>query len=159
MVAVEIVRAWGHGNITATHRSTVEITKRADLSLRGDCIVGVRADKSVADLNSDFKAIVRREGSILVIIIKASGYEDIILAEGSSKLLLDDDEKIIIRKSSYVDRATLCVRANKSAADLDRRLVESLRNPATIATITLIALEKNELLNKNQASDHDLKGL
>ena len=35
---------YGHENITAKHKTTLEFTKDKDLSLKGDCIVGVNAD-------------------------------------------------------------------------------------------------------------------
>ena len=34
---------YGHENITARHKTTLEFTKDEDLSLKGDCIVGVKA--------------------------------------------------------------------------------------------------------------------
>ncbi|MEM1919356.1 MAG: DUF371 domain-containing protein [Desulfurococcaceae archaeon] len=154
MVIVEKVKAWGHQNIRATHRTTIEITKDAELTPRGDCIIGVKADKSVNDLSVEFKNKLRREGSILIIEIKVSNLMDYVLAEGSPKLSLDDDNKLIIRKSTYIDRATLCIRANKSAADIDRNLIEKLKNPSTVVTLTLIVLEKHELL-KFIRENHD----
>ncbi|HIP58595.1 MAG TPA: DUF371 domain-containing protein, partial [Archaeoglobus profundus] len=36
----EVITAWGHPNITAKHRTTLEITKDEELSIRGDCIIG-----------------------------------------------------------------------------------------------------------------------
>ena len=36
--------AYGHKNILATHKTTIEFTKDKELSLKGNCIVGVRAD-------------------------------------------------------------------------------------------------------------------
>ena len=37
-------KAYGHPNITAKHKTTLEFTKDKELSLRGDCIVGVKSD-------------------------------------------------------------------------------------------------------------------
>ncbi|MEM4523515.1 MAG: DUF371 domain-containing protein, partial [Archaeoglobaceae archaeon] len=44
------VRAFGHPNITAKHPSTVEVTKDPEISKRADCVIGVKADKSISDL-------------------------------------------------------------------------------------------------------------
>ena len=36
--------AYGHPNILGTHKTTFEFTKDNELTLNGDCIVGVKAD-------------------------------------------------------------------------------------------------------------------
>ena len=36
--------AYGHPNILATHKTTLEFTKDKEVSLKGDCIVAVKAD-------------------------------------------------------------------------------------------------------------------
>jgi Uncharacterized protein conserved in archaea len=40
---------------------------------------------------------------------------------------LSSDEKLIIRRSEYVDDATLMIRASKAAAGLSRELVDRLK--------------------------------
>ena len=39
-------KAYGHENIRATHNRTIEFTKHKELSVRGDCIIGVNSDFS-----------------------------------------------------------------------------------------------------------------
>ncbi|RLF17024.1 MAG: DUF371 domain-containing protein, partial [Thermoprotei archaeon] len=39
MEIVEEIIAWGHPNIRALHRSTMEITKEPYVTPRGDCII------------------------------------------------------------------------------------------------------------------------
>ncbi|HIP75502.1 MAG TPA: DUF371 domain-containing protein, partial [Thermococcus paralvinellae] len=41
----EIIHCYGHENIKATHKSTLEITKEDFLTPRGDCIICIKADK------------------------------------------------------------------------------------------------------------------
>lgn len=41
------VRFMGHRNITAKHRTTLEITKDEEITRKADCIIGVRADKAI----------------------------------------------------------------------------------------------------------------
>ncbi len=43
--------AWGHENITANHKRTLEFTKDNELSLEGDCILGVSANFSIYPVN------------------------------------------------------------------------------------------------------------
>lgn len=45
-----VIKARGHPNIKATHRTTIEVTKDNYLTGRGDCILGIDADKSLKDM-------------------------------------------------------------------------------------------------------------
>ncbi len=126
MLAYDIVRARGHSNIRALHRTTLEITKDEYVTPRGDCIIACKADKSVADLSSQVKNLLRQPDSFVILVIRAGEVQDMVLCEGSPSLRLTDARKIVVRKSTYVDDATLCIRANKAAADLDRRLVSAI---------------------------------
>lgn len=152
MVVFEELEARGHPNIRASHRTTLEITKETDLTPRGDCIIGVRASKSVADLSREFKEALRNPRSILVAELIVGDVRDIVVAQGSSLLLLENRQKMILRRSDYVDDATLAVRANKAARDLRRDLVDLLRDPETTLWIKLIVLRIDELEQINSGS-------
>jgi len=152
MVCYEVVRARGHENIRATHRTTLEITREDHLSTRGDCIIGVSADKGVSDLSVGFKKCLKASDTILVIVFEARGFRDCVLAEGHPDLILTDKNKLIIRKSTYIDPATLCVRANKAAFDLKRELIHVLRDPNTTLLMHLYALRLNEITSVNAHS-------
>lgn len=145
MVVFEEITAYGHVNIRAMHRTTFEITKEAQVTPRGDCIIGVRADKSARELSKDFKEALKNDDSILIIVLEVNGLKDIVLAQGSSKLILEDDKKIIVRRSSYIEPATLGITANKAARDIDRRVIELLKNPETIIKIKLLVFRLSEI--------------
>ena len=36
--------AYGHENVKATHKNTIEFTKEKELTPQGDCILGVNSD-------------------------------------------------------------------------------------------------------------------
>lgn len=133
----EIIFAYGHRNIQATHKSTLEITKEAELSKKGDCIIAVSADKALADLSLEFKENLRRENAKLTVLIEAGGIADTVQAFGSSKLILAHLTDMVIRRSSYICSRTLAIKADKAACDLSRTLVEKLKNPREKARITL----------------------
>jgi len=133
----EIIAAYGHGNVKATHKSTFEITKEKELSVRGDCIVAVSADKGLHDLKSEFKELLRRENARLTIFIDAGGVTDTVKAFGSPRLILSHPTDIVVRKSDFICHRTLAVRADKAACDLSRVLVEKLKNPEQVVKITL----------------------
>jgi uncharacterized protein len=134
----EHIMAFGHENIQAIHPSTLMFTKEKHLSNTGDCIVGVAADKAGTDLNQKFKDTLRKPNAKLTIIIEAGGLTDQIIAFGSSKLTLTNQNDLVIRKSDYVSDRTLAIHADKSSNDLQRALVEKLKNPKQKINITLI---------------------
>jgi len=143
---MEEIHARGHVNIKATHKTTMEITRDRDLTLRGDCIIGVDADKSAVDLDRDFKEAIKRDDTILIILLKTPSTQDIVLAMGSRNLILSDERRVIIRKSNYIEAATIGVKANKSAGDLNRDLVNELKNPDIELVVKLYALPLKTLL-------------
>jgi hypothetical protein len=134
----ENIVAFGHENIQAIHPSTLMFTREKQLSKTGDCVVGVAADKAVADLNQEVKEKLKRPNAKLTIIIEAEGLIEQIDALGSPKLILTHPTDMVIRKSSYICDRTLAIRADKSANDLPRELVEKLKNPRQKINITLV---------------------
>ena len=133
----ENIVASGHENILAIHPSTLMFTREKHLSKTGDCVVGVAADKALADLNPAFKDALRKPDAKLTIIIETDGLTEQINASGSPKLILTHPTDIVIRKSDYICNRTLAIRADKSANDLPRELVEKLNNPKQKVNITL----------------------
>lgn len=127
----------GHENVKATHKSTLEITKENFLTPRGDCIICISANKALRDLSKDIKDALK-QGKRIRIIIRVEELVDEIIAWGDPRLILDSDVSIVIRKSRYIDGRTLAIRANKAAKDIDRRIIERLKNPNAVAIIELI---------------------
>lgn len=132
VMLVEEIVAWGHENVRATHRTTLEITKESHLTPRGDCIVGVRADKSIADIDERIKERLR-EGAMaeVELVLPDYGLKEVVVGYGSPKMTFSHPTDIVIRKSEFVCDRTLLIRANRSAIDLDREMVELLKDPKT----------------------------
>jgi hypothetical protein len=133
----EIIYAWGHENILATHPTTLEFTKDSDLSKKGNCIIAVLADKAIDDLDAKFKKHMRKDNVRIAVSIEASKISDDLTAFGCSKLVLNHPTDAVIRKSSYICDRTLAIKADKAACDLSRRLVKELKNPRQQVKITL----------------------
>jgi hypothetical protein len=112
-------------------------TKDIHVSKKGDCIVAVAADKSVADLSVQFKGELRKPNAKLTIIIEAGDFIEEIKAHGSPKLCLCHPTDIVIRKSDYICNRTLAICADKSSIDLPREFVEKLQDPKQKVLITL----------------------
>jgi hypothetical protein len=129
MEVSETILARGHSNILATHGTTFEITKESELSKRGDCIIAVAADKALTDLSLKFKESVHRENAKITVSIEAGNTTETINAFGDPQLILTHPTDIVVRKSNYICNRTLAIKADKSAADFQRKLVEKLRIP------------------------------
>ena len=98
----EVILARGHENISATHQTTIEITKEARLSQSGDCIIAVSADKALGDLSSEFKKNLLKDHAHITISVEAGGVFETLSAHGSSRLSLTHPTDIFVMKSSYV---------------------------------------------------------
>lgn len=129
MQITESISAFGHRNIKATHKTTLEITKEKKLSIKGDCIVAVSANKSFPDLKPEFKESLRKENAMLTILIDAGGIFDVVKAFGNPRLILSHPTDMVVRKSEYICGRTLAVNADKAAHDLSRTLVGKLQSP------------------------------
>ena len=133
----EIIFGYGHENIRATHKTTLEFTKDKHLTRNGDCIIAVAADKGLADLSREFKENLRKPNAKLTILIEAGGITEQIQAYSSQQLILTHPTDAVIRKSNYHCARTLAIHANKAAADLSRELAKKLINPKEKVKITL----------------------
>jgi hypothetical protein len=133
----EVILGYGHENIQATHKTTLEFTKDKHLSKKGDCVVTVATDKALADLSDEFKEKLRKTHAKLTIIIEAGELIEQVNAHGSPQLILALPTDAVIRKSDYICNRTLAIYADKAAQDLSRDFVEKLRNPKQKVIITL----------------------
>ena len=125
-----VIVAKGHPGITARHRTTFMVTKDREVGPMGDCIIAVDADKAGPDLSPELKQAIRA-GRELVITLKAEGMVEKVHAFGHPSLTLNHPTDLVIRKSKFICGRTLAIGADKAAADLQRKFVAALRNPAT----------------------------
>jgi hypothetical protein len=137
MKVVEELTAYGHRNIQGTHETTLEITKAEHVTLKGNCIVAVRASKAISDFISSFKDLLRKPASKVTLIIEINGLRDEVQGFGDPRLRLNSREDIVCRRSNFACGRTLMVKANKAAKDVHRRVIEELRNPTSKASITI----------------------
>jgi len=127
-VESEVIVAKGHRNVLSEHRNTLEFTKEHELSLRGDCIVAVSADKGCLELSEGFKNALKDDGFVLEITIECGGLKETVVARGSKKLILTHPTDLVVRRSDFICPRTLAVGADKAACDLDRKLVSEIKS-------------------------------
>jgi hypothetical protein len=125
------VEFYGHPMVRSMHPTTIEVTKDAHLTPRGDCIIGVRADKGLSELSSDVREAIVRKESRLLITVEVLQYTFLLKATGGPELTLESPSEMVIRKSTWISPRTLALNADAAARDIPRAIVESLRNPAT----------------------------
>lgn len=137
MKITEIIDAYGHENIRATHKTTLEVTKESTLTKRGDCVIAVGATKGAKDLSSEFKEAMKRQDAQITITIEANGIREVVKARGSPQLLFTHLTDMVVRKSNYICGRTIAIKANKAARDISRKLIEKIQNPDQKIKITL----------------------
>lgn len=123
----ELVRFHGHPEVRATHRNTIEFTRNDLLTPRGDCIVGVRAERALAGLSEEFKQALRATVRI-TFIIEIDGASFSFRAMGDPRLKLASPTDMVIRKSDYICERTLAIKSEAAAIDIPRAMITLLRN-------------------------------
>ena len=127
----------GHENIRSNHQRTLEITKESHLTPRGDCIIGVNAKSSCADLPEELKNKLKNPDSRVNFSIKVGDEEFVMEGKGHPDLILSHTEDIVIRKSDFVCPRTLAIKCDKASDLLPRSMVKLLQDPNTIGTFTI----------------------
>ncbi len=128
---------YGHENVLSTHPTTLEFTKDDSLTPKGDCILGVCATKGLSEFSDEFKKKIKDEKVKVIVDIEACGVKDVVSGFGYPDITLSDAKDIVIRKSGFVCGRTLCVHADKAAADVDKRIVEHLKKAGSKAKVTI----------------------
>jgi hypothetical protein len=128
----------GHENIRSSHKKTIEITKESELTLQGDCIIGVNASSSCFDLPTPLKEKLQDQKSNVQFSIKVEDHEFIVEGRGHEDLTLTDTKDIVIRKSNFISSRTLAVKCDKASDLLPREMIKLLQDPKTKGTFTII---------------------
>ncbi|MFP3143877.1 MAG: DUF371 domain-containing protein [Caldisphaera sp.] len=126
-----VFKAYGHENVRATHKSTIEITKDNFLTTRGDCIIGIKSEVSAKDFPEWLAKDIKNNNKILVVFC-TNNHCDSLIGYGDKSIMLSHENKIIFRKSNYIEPATVLIKSNKAAIDLNRKLVDDLRRSEEI---------------------------
>ncbi len=127
MVQDEVI-FYGHPNVQSLHAKTIEITKEEHMTLRGDCIIGVRADKACAGLDEALKHKLRSNSAIVRIEVIVGTESFLITGVGDERLNLLSPHDIVIRKTNFVCPRTMSVRCDKASLELPRKMVKMLQD-------------------------------
>ncbi len=96
------------------------------------------SNKGTGQLSEAFKKLAKKENSTITMVVKIDKQTETIRGHGNPRLTFTHPHDLVVRKSSYYSDRTIMIKADKAAIDLDRKLVEMLRNPENEVEIILI---------------------
>ena len=114
--------AFGHRNILAKHKTTLEFTKDSEISKRADCIIGVNSDFDIIDLK---KFVFGKRGVRIIIYANNEKFEVNAFLNES----FNDEREIVVRKTGFVSERTLGINADRAASDVPEKMAKLLQNP------------------------------
>jgi uncharacterized protein len=129
----------GHHNVLSYHKKSIEITRENEISLRGDCIIGVGSNKGCGNLDQRLRDALRKNGTRVNIEIIVDNMSFVISGRGDSELTASDTKDIVIRKSNFCCPRTVSVFCDKAASDIPGGMVRELRNPAAKGLLRITA--------------------
>ena len=119
----------GHKNILSLHKKTIEITKDCNLTVNGDCIVGINSSFACIDLPEKFKKKIQNPNTEIKFSILSDEHSFIIHGMGSEKLTLKHPNDIVLRKSAFTCSRTIAIKCDKASDDIPRKMVKKLQDP------------------------------
>lgn len=127
----------GHKNIRSNHQKTIEITKESHLTPQGDCIVGVNATSSCADLPQELRQKLKNPNAKVIFSINVGDEEFVVIGKGHPDLILTHEDDIVIRKSDFICPRTLAIKCDKASDLVPRSMISLLQNPSTKGFFTI----------------------
>ena len=124
--------ARGHGNITGTHKTTLEFTKDSHVTTKGDCIVGVNAMFDAEQL----KKFLCKKIVLIRIAIKGE-CEECETVTAVPNPAFSDENEMVIRTTGFISTRTFATRADKASINLSRKIIELLKQEKTL-NITIL---------------------
>ncbi|HJN56577.1 MAG: DUF371 domain-containing protein [Candidatus Woesearchaeota archaeon] len=126
---------YGHENVISRHKTTLEFTKGKNLTLNGDCIVGVNADFDLHSIKKFIASATNNKKIKITIKNNEKGLKEEINAELNPNF--DSDSEMVIRKSDFISNRTFAINADKSAFELNNKLIEFLKGKENKVVVTL----------------------
>lgn len=137
----QTITAYGHENVVGNHPTTIEITKDCELSITGDCIIGIGASGACADILPEIRDLIQSSKKVHV-ILSIGAIQDVVTGWGDPGLTLTHERDIVIRKSNFKCSRTLMINADKAACDLNPELLKRMENPHTKLNFTIEVAEE-----------------
>lgn len=126
MVQDEII-FYGHHNVLCNHKRTIEVTKDNYLTMKGDCIIGINANKGCYDLNEKLKRNLKKNETFIKfeIVVESENYE--FHGYGNDKLTLLNKHELVLRKTEFTCNRTAAIKCNGASSDVPPDMVRLLQ--------------------------------
>lgn len=122
------VTFYGHPNVRSLHSKSIEITKDGYLTPKGDCIIGIKANKACTDLEESIRRGLKSSSAIVKIEVIVGDKSFIIKGRGDERLTMLNPHDIVIRRTNFVCPRTMSVLCDKASSDMPRELVRLLQH-------------------------------
>ena len=132
-------KAYGHENITARHKTTLEFIKDGDLSLKGDCIVGVRAYFDLKGIKKFINNLKDNQVAIIIKTIPVNKNQKTILEKIKAEINPDfnSNDELVIRKTDFISERTFAIKADKAAFELNKNVVNILKDKKSRVAVSI----------------------
>ena len=126
MEAQEIIHCRGHPLVLGTHPTTFEVTREVHLTKKGNCVIGIAADKGCSGLSAAFKEVLTDDDAVLVTRLSSEKVMFEVKSRGSSQFTLDHPTDMVWRRSSFTCGRTIGIMSDHVAATLPEALIAHL---------------------------------
>jgi len=130
--------AYGHPDVTATHRTTFEITTEDHLTPAGTCIIAICSEKGAASLSPQFCDLLRVPGSRLLTSLICQDVTVTIRSEGNPGLTLIHPTDLVWRRSSFICGRTIGLYSDHTAATLPCEMIAHLQQEARLDVVLTV---------------------
>lgn len=141
MSTLEEIIAFGHENVLCSHKTTIEITKDDYLTLKGNCILAIKARKACIDIDPLLRNEIKEGKKIKVRFSIEDNFYDEFIGYGHKDLALTHKSDVVFRKSNFKCDRTILINCTKSSADLNDKLIKKMKDPNTKLTISFHGCE------------------
>lgn len=97
---------------------------------------------TLQSLDSQVKELVKSPNTRIVLKLTVADLVEEIEGRGDPRLAYSDSVSMVARKSPFVCGRTLMIEANKAASDLNRSLIERLKQPETAIDCELLFISE-----------------
>lgn len=122
------VTFYGHPNVRSLHSKSIELTKDGYLTPKGDCIIGIKANKACTDLEESIRRGLKSNSAIVKMEVIVEDESFIIKGRGDDRLTMLNPHDIVIRRTNFVCPRTMSVLCDKASSDMPRELVRLLQH-------------------------------
>ena len=122
------VTFYGHPNVRSLHPKSIEITTDGYLTPRGDCIIGIRANKGCANLSESIRRGLKSASAIVKIEIMTGNESLAIKGRGDERLSMLNPQDIVLRRTNFVCPRTMSILCDKASSDVPREIVRLLQH-------------------------------